>query len=74
MRKILITIVAILCLSMQPYNSAREFHIKMVGKLEVEKFERQHPQVANNRAVYMAYLQKYYRGNENEFILLLKSC
>ena len=59
---------------MQPYNSAREFHIKVVGRLEVEKFERQYPQVVNDRPVYMAYLQKYYKGNEDEFILLLKSC
>lgn len=53
-------------------NDVEEFHIKMEGKENVEAFKKKHSQIVRDRAVYIAYLQKYYKGNENEFISLLK--
>lgn len=53
-------------------NDVEEFHIKMEGKENVEAFKKKRPQIVRDRAVYIAYLQKYYKGNENEFISLLK--
>lgn len=53
-------------------NDVEEFHIKMEGKENVENFKEKHKKIVKDRAVYIAYLQKYYNGNENEFISLLK--
>ena len=42
-------------------------------KLEkVEQFESKFPQIVKDEAVYIAYLQRYYRGHEDEFINLMK--
>ena len=53
-------------------NDVEEFHIRMEGKKNVEIFKKKYPKIVSDRAVYIAYLQKYYNGNENEFISLLK--
>lgn len=53
-----------------PSNDARDFHVSVVG--EVIEFENKFPQIVKNEAVYIAYLQQYYKGNEDEFIKLLK--
>ena len=53
-------------------NDVEEFHIRMEGKENVEIFKKKHPKIVRDRAVYIAYLQKYYNGNENEFVSLLK--
>ena len=53
-------------------NSPRDFHISIVGTEQVEQFETKFPYIVNDEAVYIAYLQKYYRGHEDEFINLMK--
>lgn len=53
-------------------NDVEEFHIRMEGKENVEIFKKKHPKIVRDRAVYIAYLQKYYNDNENEFVSLLK--
>ena len=72
MKYLVILITFILMSSFYIVNDVEEFHIKMEGKKNVETFKKKHPQIIKDRAVYIAYLQKYYKGNENEFISLLK--
>lgn len=52
-------------------EEVRDFHIKQVGIEEVIHFEQKFPMIINDRAVYIAYLQKYYRNNEDEFMNLI---
>lgn len=49
-----------------------KFHTKMEGEENVEKFHKKWKNIVSNREVYIAYLQKYYKGNENEFMELIK--
>lgn len=72
MKYLVILITSILMSSFYIVNDVEEFHIKMEGKENVETFKKKYPQIIKDRAVYIAYLQKYYKGNENEFISLLK--
>lgn len=72
MKYLVILITSILMSSFYIVNDVEEFHIKMEGKKNVEIFKKKHPKIVRDRAVYIAYLQKYYKGNENEFISLLK--
>lgn len=72
MKYILITFLFILLVSFYKKDDARDFHVKVVGIEEVRKFELRFPKIAYNRPVYVAYLQKYYKGHEDEFINLLK--
>lgn len=72
MKYIIILITFILMSSFYTVNDTEEFHIKIEGKENVERFKEKHKNIVKDRAVYIAYLQKYYRGNENEFISLLK--
>jgi len=71
--KYMVTLITfILMSSFCIVNDVEEFHIKMEGKENVEIFKKKYPKIVRDRAVYIAYLQKYYNGNENEFISLLK--
>ena len=72
MKNILIILLFFLFTSFNSYNDAKEFHIRIVGIEEVEKFEAKFPQIVNSRHVYVAYLGKYYRGNEDAYCLMLK--
>lgn len=72
MKNFLILLLFILCTSFNSYNDAKEFHKRVVSSEEVEKFEKKFPQIVNNRPVYIAYLHKFYRGNEDEYCLMLK--
>lgn len=49
-----------------------KFHIKVEGKEKVKIFHENHKEIVLNREVYIAYLQKYFKGNEDDFIKLLK--
>lgn len=69
---IIIFALVILFSSFNPCNDAREFHVEIVGEERVELFEEKFPQIVCNREVYIAYLQKYYRGNEDAFMNLLR--
>lgn len=72
--KYIIIILTILMSSFCTVDKVEDFHIKMEGKEKVEKFKKTHPKIVNDKAVYIAYLQKYYKGNEDEFISLIKHC
>lgn len=72
MKNFLIVLSFLLFTSFNSYNDAREFHIRVVGIEEVEKFETKFPQITVDRSVYIAYLGKYYRDNENEYCLMLR--
>lgn len=56
--------------TLKTVSNVEEFHIKVVGKEKVIEFKNRFPDVANDRAVYIAYLQQYYRGHEDEFVAL----
>ena len=76
MKKVLIIILYILLTSFtyEPFYKVRQFHVKMVGEAQVEKFEKQYPQITRNHEVYVAYLSIFYKGNEDEYInLILKN-
>ena len=53
-------------------NTPRDFHVSIVGEEKVEQFESKFPQIVKDEAVYIAYLQRYYKGHEDEFIALIK--
>ena len=53
-------------------NTPRDFHVSIVGEEKVIEFESKFPQIVKDEAVYIAYLQQHYKGNEDEFIKLLK--
>jgi hypothetical protein len=53
-------------------NTPRDFHVSIVGEEKVIEFESKFPQIVKDEAVYIAYLQQYHKGNEDEFIKLLK--
>lgn len=72
MKNFLIILLFLLCTSFSLHNDARDFHIRVVGIEEVEKFEAKFPQITIDRSVYIAYLGKYYRDNEHEYCLMLK--
>lgn len=72
MKYILITLLVVLFTSFNSYNDVKEFHTEIVGKEQVKKFKQKFPQVVKDRHVYVAYLGKYYRDNENEYCLMLK--
>lgn len=48
------------------------FHLKVEDRKNVDKFYKKHKYIYENRAVYIAYLQKYYKNNEDSFINLIK--
>lgn len=76
MKKVLIIILCILLTSFtyEPFYKVRQFHVKMVGEAQVEKFEKQYPQITRNHEVYVAYLSIFYEGNEDEYMnLILKN-
>lgn len=72
MKYIILLLLMLLFSSFNPCNDAREFHIGVAGEEQVEQFEKKHPQIISDREVYIAYLQKYYKGNEDAFINLLR--
>lgn len=69
MKYLIVILFMLLC---SPSNDARGFHVSVVGEERVIEFENKFPQIVKNEAVYIAYLQQYYKGNEDEFIKLLK--
>lgn len=69
MKYLIVILFMLLC---SPSNDARDFHVSVVGEERVIEFENKFPQIVKNEAVYIAYLQQYYKGNEDEFIKLLK--
>lgn len=71
-KRMLLGFLLILCASFNPYDNVKDFHTKAIGAEKVEQFEKRFPQIVSNRAVYIAYLQRYYKGNEFEFHQLLK--
>lgn len=72
MKRMLLGLYLILFTSFCPYNDCKDFHIQAVGIEKVRQFELDFPQIVNDRVVYIAYLQKYYKGRERIFIQLLK--
>ena len=72
LKKIILLLLGVLFLSStsQP-DRVREFHVKMVGEQNVEKFEHKFPQITSDKAVYIAYLSIYYNGHEDEYIRLM---
>lgn len=70
--KYLLAILLITLTSFAPINTAYDFHVKIVGKEKVEQFESRFPYIVNDEAVYVAYLQQYYKGHEDDFINLIK--
>lgn len=71
MKKLLL-LLFILFSSSSGMDSIREFHVSIVGEEQVRLFEMRFPQIANNEAVYIAYLQRYYTGHERDFTNLIK--
>lgn len=69
MKYLIVILFMLLC---SPSNDARDFHVSIVGEERVIEFENKFPQIVKNEAVYIAYLQQYCKGNEDEFIKLLK--
>lgn len=53
-------------------NDAYNFHLKVTDKETVEQFSKKFPEIANDREVYIAYLMKYYKGNEEAYIELIR--
>lgn len=72
MKYILIFLLVMLISATRVEDSPRDFHISIVGTEQVEQFETKFPYIVNDEAVYIAYLQRYYRGHEDEFINLMK--
>lgn len=72
MKYIILLLLVLLFSSFNLCNDAREFHVGVVGEEQVEQFEKKYPQIINKREVYVAYLQRYYKGNEDAFIILLR--
>lgn len=50
-----------------------KFHEMVTNKEEVNRFKEKYPCIVNNKYVYIAYLQKYYRGHEDEYHILMDS-
>lgn len=71
MKKFLIVILIVLSAFVRG-NSARDFHIEVAGIESVTEFESKFPEIVSNEAVYIAYLQQYYNGYEDEYIKLIK--
>lgn len=69
---ILIIILIVLVSFANDVSDAERFHVKIVGKEQVREFKKKHPNIVANRDVYVAYLSKYYNGNEDEYVKLLK--
>lgn len=72
MKYIVVLLLMILLSSFNICNDAKEFHIGIVGEEKVEQFEKKFPQIVNDRSVYVAYLQKYYKIDEEGFVNLLR--
>lgn len=72
MKYILIFLLVMLISATKVGDSPRDFHISIVGTEQVEQFETKFPCIVKDEAVYIAYLQRYYRGHEDEFINLMK--
>lgn len=53
-------------------NDAYNFHLNVTDKETVEQFTQKFPDIVNNREVYIAYLMKYYKGNEEAYIELIR--
>lgn len=68
---IIILLFIITSSSMCVNNDARCFHVKVTSEKEVERFEKLFPNIINNEATYIAYLQKYYNNLPDEYIKLL---
>lgn len=47
----------------------KDFHLRVESEEKVEEFANKFPQIVNNEAVYVAYLQKY-KYNEDFYLLL----
>lgn len=67
MKYLIVILFMLLC---SPSNDARGFHVSVVGEERVIEFENKFPQIVKNEAVYIAYLQQYYKGNEDEFKII----
>ncbi len=72
MKHLLIFLLVLLMSATKVDNTPRDFHVSIVGEEKVEQFESKFPQIVKDAAVYIAYLQRYYRGHEDEFINLMK--
>ena len=72
MKHLLIFLLVLLMSATKVDNTPRDFHVSIVGEEKVIEFESKFPQIVKDEAVYIAYLQQYYKGNEDEFIKLLK--
>ena len=72
MRHLLIFLLVLLMSATKVDTTPRDFHVSIVGEEKVEQFESKFPQIVKDEAVYIAYLQRYYRGHEDEFINLMK--
>ena len=69
MKHLLIFLLVLLMSATKVDNTPRDFHVSIVGEEKVEQFESKFPQIVKDEAVY---LQRYYRGHEDEFINLMK--
>ena len=58
MKYLIVILFMLLC---SPSNDARDFHVSVVGEERVIEFENKFPQIVKNEAVYIAYLQQYYK-------------
>lgn len=70
--KYLLIVLLLVLTSFSPINKARDFHIKVVGIEKVNQFETKFPQIVKDEAVYIAYLQQYYTGHEDDFVTLIR--
>ncbi len=73
MKQVLLLLLGLLFLSWSSLinDDVREFHVKVAGEHQVEKFEKKFPQITSNKSVYIAYLGKYYNGHEDAYARLL---
>ena len=70
--KYITVLLFLLLTSFAPMNRVEDFHTKIVGKEKVSQFKSKFPYIVKDEAVYIAYLQRYYKGHEDDFINLMK--
>ena len=58
MKHLLVFLLVLLMSATKVDNTPRDFHVSIVGE--------------EKEAVYIAYLQRYYKGHEDEFINLME--
>lgn len=52
------------------HDKLLNFHIKAAGVQKVLEFESKFPEIVEDDAVYLAYLQAYYKDNKTEYLNL----